>query len=161
MGWLSRLFSVNSQGHRESRAFSTFDAIKPWLQEHLVDLDMAVFSIYEDKRLMASSGAMIIVGTAKRITQETIGFLVEMDYGRILSTKQFYPEGVATWHKQDSATALELQQPLLAIMEHRERTHQRQRQAVDGDVIAQISVEFAKRKGRFEDLDTKIRETIL
>jgi hypothetical protein len=160
MGWLSRMFSPNSEG-RGSRAFSAFDSIKPWLQQNLVDLDTAVFSTYEDKRLMASSGAMIIVGTAKRITQETIGFLVEMDYGRILSTKQFYPEGVATWHKQDSATALELQQPLLAIMEHRERTHQRQRQAVDGDVAAQLSTEFAKRKGRFEDLDTKIRETIL
>src|ERR1700730_14273165 len=161
MGWLSRLFSVNSQGHRESRAFSTFDAIKPWLQEHLVDLDMAVFSIYEDERLMASSGALIIVGTATKITQETIGFLIEMDYGRILSSKQFYPEGVATWHKQDAVTAIELGEPLLDIMEHRERAHAQRQKTVGSDIKAQISAEFAKRKGRFETLDSKIQETIL
>jgi hypothetical protein len=70
--------------------------------------------------------------------------------------------GVATWHKEDSATALELQQPLVAIMEHRERTHQRQRQkTVGSDIKAQISAEFEKRQGRFEVLDSKIQETIL
>jgi hypothetical protein len=83
MGWLTRMFSVNSGG-TEKRAFSALNAIKPWLQQQLVDLDTAVFSTYEDKRLMAKSGAMIIVGVAKRITQEGIGFLFEMDHGRIL-----------------------------------------------------------------------------
>jgi hypothetical protein len=105
---------------------------------------------------------MIIVGVAKRITQEGIGFLVEMDYGRILVTKHFNLEGIATWHRQDTATAIELNQPLLTIMEHRERTHERQQQAAAGtDIKAQVSAEFAKQKGRFEALDTRIQETIL
>ena len=66
---------------------------------------------------MAYSGAIIVVGTAKRITQETIGFLIEMDDTKTLFAKQFYPSTVATWHRQDALKAIESNRPLLSVME--------------------------------------------
>jgi hypothetical protein len=58
----------------QGRASPGFHGIKPWLCDNLVDLNTTAFTTYDDKRLMACSGAVIVVGTARRITQETIGF---------------------------------------------------------------------------------------
>jgi len=148
---------------KQSHAFPAFDAIKPWLRRNLVDLNTTVFATYDDKRLMAnSSGAIIVVGTAKRITQETIGFLIEIDHARILLTKQFRPPRVATWHKQDALKAIEANRSLISIMEARERTTKpSQHKKSNITVTALVSAEFAKKNCRFEELDKNIQEAII
>jgi len=146
----------------QSRASPGLHGIKPWLCENLVDLHTTVFTTYDDKRLMAYSGAIIVVGTAKRITQETIGFLIEMDDTKTLFAKQFYPSTVATWHRQDALKAIESNRPLLSVMESRERAAKPpQRRGSKAIVRELISAEFTKKNGRFEELDTAIQEALV
>ena len=146
----------------QGRASPGFHGIKPWLCDNLVDLNTTAFTTYDDKRLMACSGAVIVVGTAKRITQETIGFLIEMDYAKTLFAKQIYPSAVATWHRQDAAKAIASNQSLLSIMESRERAAKPPRRQSSKAIVSElISAEFTKRNGRFEELDTTIQEALL
>jgi hypothetical protein len=144
------------------RAIPAFNVIKPWLCRNLVDLNTTVLATYDDRRLMASSGSLIVVGTARRITQETIGFLVEMDDSSMLAAKQFCPSTVATWHKQDALAAIKSSRSLVSVMETREKAAKPLRHDGSAAIVKTlVSAEFAKKNGRFEELDRDIQEAII
>jgi hypothetical protein len=139
-------------------AIPAFNVIKPWLCRNLVDLNSTVLATYDDKRLMAGSGSLIVVGTARRITQETIGFLIEIDDSSMLAAKQFCPSTVATWH----IAAIKCSRSLISVMEAREKAAKPLRHDRSAAIVKTlISAEFAKKNGRFEELDKDIQEAII
>jgi hypothetical protein len=63
-------------------------------------IETLIGSSFIDTSLCVNIGAIIYVGEFHRNKGEEAGFLIEINEGRVLLAKLYFPSGIASWHKR-------------------------------------------------------------
>ncbi len=79
-----------------------FDVCKPiinnWITEKNGVLETVMSATYNDDSLCVHKGSRIFVGQFDRKEGESCGFYLEVLNGEIALSKQFFPNGITSWH---------------------------------------------------------------
>ena len=94
---------------KKSKSQDIFDGNSPiinkWILEKGGLLASLLCATYSDHSLTVNSGATIFVGKFNRKHGESSGFYIEIHNGKVILDKQYFPDGITSWHKSLSRDA--------------------------------------------------------
>ena len=94
---------------KETHSKEILDVSKPivnnWIAGKGGLLDSVLLATYNDELLCVNQRARIFVGQFDRSGAETCGFYVEVVDGEIVLSKQYFPDGITSWHTRLSREA--------------------------------------------------------
>jgi len=94
---------------KKSHSQDIFDAYSPIINNWVIEKGGVFESIlsasYNDYALSVNKGATIFVGKFDRIHGESSGFYIEIHNGIVVLGKQYFPDGITSWHKSLSRDA--------------------------------------------------------
>lgn len=105
-------------------AFNAKDWAESWFSAKNINSSSLIFSSYDNPALTRNPGATVLVGTAKNMNGDDLGFVIEVISGKGVLVGEFLnPWGIATWHRMASQDALLYGKPLIDVLLDMAKTH--------------------------------------
>lgn len=112
---------------KQKHSYDVADLIRPiindWVESRNGLLDSVRFSIVDEPSIAENFGARMVVGKFKRKAGADCGFYLEIEAGRVVLGKIYFPDGITSWHKNMTLEAKMYNRTLHDLLNLAERAH--------------------------------------